>query len=165
MIALEPITSRNVTLFREIRLRALRDTPSAFGSTYAQEVRLTDAEWLHRAERWNGETGVCFLALDGNEGCGIAGSFLDLHDATRAHLISMWTAPKHRRQGVGMMLVSAIAHWARERGAQDLYLMVTSSNDGAMEFYRRLGFSRSGRTEPYPNDEALVEYEMIKALR
>lgn len=165
MIVLEPITSRNVLLFRDVRLRALRDTPSAFGSTYASEAQLSDAEWLQRAERWNGERGIGFLAVDGTGGCGIAGSFLDEHDATKAHLISMWTAPTHRRQGVGTRLIAAIADWAREHGVQRLVLMVTSSNDQAVEFYRRLGFTFTGRTEPYPNDAALLEYEMVKALR
>ncbi|HEX6771793.1 MAG TPA: GNAT family N-acetyltransferase [Acidobacteriaceae bacterium] len=165
MIALEPITSRNVSLFREVRLRALRDSPSAFGSTYAKEAQLTDAEWLERTARWNGDKGIGFLAMDGSAGCGIAGAFLEEQDATQAHLISMWTAPAHRRHGVGRILVNVIADWARERSAQTLRLMVTSSNDAAIEFYARLGFSRTGRTEPYPNDAALVEYEMVKPLQ
>lgn len=151
-------------LFREVRLRALRDSPSAFGSTYAKESALSDAEWLHRAERWDGERGIGFLAVDGGAGCGIAGCFLEEAKASRAHLISMWTAPSHRRQGVGSMLVAAIQDWAREHGADALCLMVTSGNDAAIEFYRRLGFACTGRTAPYPNDPALIEYEMAKPL-
>jgi ribosomal protein S18 acetylase RimI-like enzyme len=42
--------------------------------------------------------------------------------------------------------------------------MVTSRNDAAMRFYERLGFKRTGRTEPYPDDPALVEYEMARPL-
>jgi ribosomal protein S18 acetylase RimI-like enzyme len=165
MITLDPITAQNVPLFREVRLCALRDTPSAFGSTYEKELQLTDADWLERALRWNGEKGIGFLAMDGSVGCGIAGSFLDEDDRTRAHLISMWTAPTHRQQGVGRLLVNEIAIWARLRGADLLRLMVTSSNDAAMLFYERLGFARTGRTEPYPNDARLIEYEMCRALR
>ena len=103
--------------------------------------------------------------MDGDVGCGIAGSFLDEDDRTRAHLISMWTAPTHRQQGVGRLLVNEIAIWARLRGADLLQLMVTSSNDAARLFYQRLGFARTGRTEPYPNDPGLIEYEMARALR
>ena len=164
MIKLDPITVQNVPLFREVRLRALRDTPSAFGSTYEKESQLTDADWLMRALRWNGEKGIGLLAIDGSVGCGIAGSFLDEHDRTRAHLISMWTAPTHRQQGIGRLLVNEIAGWARLRGADLLQLMVTSSNDAAMLFYQRLGFARTGRAEPYPNDPRLIEYEMARPL-
>ena len=42
--------------------------------------------------------------------------------------------------------------------------MVTSSNDAAIRFYERLGFAKTGRVQPYPNDGALVEYEMGKDL-
>jgi ribosomal protein S18 acetylase RimI-like enzyme len=165
MITLDPITSQNVALFREVRLRALKDTPSAFSSTFEQELQLTDADWLERALRWNGEKGIGLLAMDGSVGCGIAGSFLDEDDRTRAHLISMWTAPAHRQQGVGRLLVNEIAGWARQRGADRLLLMVTSSNEAAMIFYERLGFTRTGRTEPYPNDSRMIEYEMSRPLR
>jgi len=33
-----------------------------------------------------------------------------------------------------------------------------------MAFYERLGFIRTGRTEPYPNDPALIEYEMSRPV-
>ena len=165
MIALEPITSKNVSLFREVRLCALRDSPSAFGSTYAREAQFTDAEWLARTERWNGDKGIGYLAIDGSAGCGIAGAFLDEQDATHAHLISMWTAPAHRRHGVGRMLVDAVANWAHTRGAQTLWLMVTSSNDAAIEFYARLGVFPHRSHGTVPNDVALIEYEMVKPLQ
>jgi ribosomal protein S18 acetylase RimI-like enzyme len=164
MVVLEAITTQNVFVFKEVRLRALRDTPSAFGSTYARESQLTDAEWIERAIRWNGERGIGFLAMDDEIACGIAGSFLDPDDATRAHLISMWTAPTHRRHGVGRLLVDEVAAWVRLRGARTLLLMVTSVNEPAMRFYERLGFIRTGRTGPYPNNLNVIEYEMARAI-
>ena len=164
MILIEPIAVHNVAVFKEVRLRALRDTPSAFGSTYARESQLTDAQWIERAIRWNGEKGIGFLAMDDGVACGIAGSFLDEDDATRAQLISMWTASTHRRQGVGRLLVDEVAGWARLRGAHTLQLMVTSVNEPALRFYERLGFTRTGRTGPYPNDLNVIEYEMARAI-
>jgi ribosomal protein S18 acetylase RimI-like enzyme len=164
MITLVPITAQNVAVFKEVRLRALQDTPSAFGSTYARELQLTDAEWLERAARWDGDKGIGYLAMDGVAACGIAGSFLDESNPTQAQLISMWTALEYRQCGIGRLLVEAIADWARGRGASVLQLMVTSSNEPALFFYQRLGFARTGRTEPYPNDPSLIEYEMSRPL-
>jgi ribosomal protein S18 acetylase RimI-like enzyme len=160
LIAIEPITSLNTLLFKTVRLRALQDAPHAFGSTYAREIQFTDTEWVQRVERWNGESGVGFLAMDEDIGCGIAGSFLDQKDATSAHLISMWTAPTHRERGIGRLLVNAVADWARSRDAHILLLMVTSNNERAIRFYERLGFTRTGRIEPYANDPDVIEYEM-----
>jgi len=165
MITIEPITPRNAPLFKDVRLRALQDTPRAFGSTYAEESQLSDADWMNRTLRWNGERGVGFLAIDSAVPCGIAGSFLNEQDRTRAQLISMWTAPAHRRRGVGRLLVNAILDWGRFRHAQTLLLMVTSINEPAIRFYERLGFTRTGRTEPYPNDPTVLEYEMSLAIR
>ena len=164
MIALEPITPQNAMIFKAVRLRALQDTPSAFASTYAKESQLTDADWIKRAVQWNGERSAAFLAMDERTACGIVGSFLDEDDATRAHLGSMWTAPTHRRRGIGRLLVNEVLSWARLHRARTLHLMVTSNNEPAISFYHRLGFTRTGRTEPYPNDPALIEYEMSRPI-
>ena len=164
MIALEPITPQNAMVFKAVRLRALQDMPSAFGSTYAKESQLTDADWIKRALQWNSERSAAFLAMDGQTACGIVGSFLDQDDATRAHLVSMWTAPTHRRRGIGRLLVNEVLGWARLREARTLQLMVTCNNEAAILFYQGLGFIRTGRTEPYPNDPALIEYEMSRPI-
>jgi len=145
MTAIEPITPLNTFLFKAVRLRALQDAPHAFSSTHAKEIQLTDSDWIKRVERWNGESGAGFLAMDEDTACGIAGSFLGENDATRAQLISMWTAPTHRQRGVGRLLVNGILNWARGRNARVLQLMVTSNNEPAIQFYQRLGFAATGR--------------------
>lgn len=159
-VSIERINPHNISLFKDVRLRALQEAPYAFGSTYAREVQFDDAEWARRVERWNGERGVGFVAMDGAAACGIAGSLLDDKDPKRAHLVSMWTAPTHRQLGIGRLLVGAVLDWARSRGLHALLLMVTSNNGSAIRFYERLGFTKTGRTEPYPNDPAVFEYEM-----
>ncbi|HSY70505.1 MAG TPA: GNAT family N-acetyltransferase [Edaphobacter sp.] len=164
MITLEPITPQNASIFKATRLRALQDTPTAFGATYAKESLLTEADWVERAARWNGERLILYLAMKAGDSVGIAGSYLDQEDATRAHLISMWTDPTCRQQGIGRLLVNEIIEWAHRRSALTLQLMVTSCNDSAIAFYKRLGFVLTGRTEPYPNDPALIEYEMSRPI-
>jgi ribosomal protein S18 acetylase RimI-like enzyme len=164
VIVIEPISSKNASLFKDVRLRALQESPGAFGSTYAKELLLADSDWIKRVERWNGEVGAGFLALDEGTPCGIAGSILDQTDATRAQLLSMWTAPTHRQRGIGRLLVDEVMGWAGRRSARTLLLMVTSNNESAIRFYGRLGFTRTGRTEPYPNDPGVVEYEMSRAI-
>ena len=76
----------------------------------------------------------------------------------------MWVAGSHRRLNVGRRLVDAITAWADSRHANALYLMATSDNEPAIAFYQSLGFAMTGRTEPYPNDPALIEYEMSRPL-
>jgi ribosomal protein S18 acetylase RimI-like enzyme len=76
----------------------------------------------------------------------------------------MWTAPTHRRQGIGRILINEILNWAHLRNARSLLLMVTGNNEPAIRFYEQLGFTRTGRTEPYPNDHAIIEYEMSRPI-
>jgi ribosomal protein S18 acetylase RimI-like enzyme len=164
MPSLEQISTENVLAFKTVRLWALEDSPSAFGSTYARESAFPDSEWLTRAARMNGETRIGYLAMESGAAYGIAAGFLDEQDPTRAQLVSMWVAPGYRRTGIGNPLVTAIKDWARSRGERTLLLMVTSCNVEAIEFYERNGFSMTGRTEPYPNDPALTEYEMSASI-
>jgi ribosomal protein S18 acetylase RimI-like enzyme len=160
MITLDPVTPQNAMLFKQVRLQALRDTPKAFSSTYADESRLTDAEWVKRASLRNGEGSIVYLAMDAITPCGIVGGFLDKDDASRAHLVSMWVAPVHRRLGIGRKLVEAIFDWARAQRARSVQLIVTSNNEAAIEFYKRQGFTLTGHTAPYRNDPTLNDLEM-----
>jgi ribosomal protein S18 acetylase RimI-like enzyme len=164
MVRLEPVTPQNALLFKEARLRALQDTPSAFGSTYARESQFTYEFWVTREEQRDPQQSILYMAVDAQAVLGIAGCFIDSNDKTRASLISMWTAPESRQQGIGRILVEEIAAWARQRKANTLQLMVTSSNKPAMLFYQRLGFELTGHTEPYPNDPALTEFQMARPL-
>ncbi|MGH7853000.1 MAG: GNAT family N-acetyltransferase, partial [Candidatus Binatia bacterium] len=96
--------------------------------------------------------------------CGIAGAFLDHGDVTRAHLISMWVAPAHRRLGIASSLVKAITGWAHMHRVGTLRLLVTSSNTPAIKLYERLGFKMTGWTAPHPNDPSLSDCEMSRVI-
>ena len=164
MIAIRKITSVDAVAFKAVRLRALQDAPYAFGSTYEKESQYADSEWQDRVARMNSDRGAGFLAVDNEIECGIVGAFLDQDDVKRAHLVSMWTAPTHRQRGIGRLLVKEVLDWAHGRNAHTVLLMVTSKNEPAIRFYERLGFSKTGRTEPYPNDPAILEYEMSTTI-
>lgn len=164
MIEIKRITPETALVFKQVRLRALEDAPTAFSSTYAKESQLPDEEWEQRAARWGGEGDAIFLAFDGESACGIVGSYVEPERVERAQVISMWVAPRHRRAGVGKALIDAVVEWNRPRGVRELALMVTSVNSSAIVFYERLGFARTGVTGEYPNDATIIEYEMVLAV-
>jgi ribosomal protein S18 acetylase RimI-like enzyme len=165
MPTLEPLSPRLVQEYKTVRLRALKDTPTAFGSTYAKESELSDSDWLRRVDTWNGPGGICYLGMDGAAPCGIIAAYSDRNDPPRTYVASMWVAPTHRRTGLGTMLMDAVKLWAHTRGVTELYLMVTSNNLAAIRFYERCGFTFTGITGPYEHDPALFEYEMVTVLR
>ena len=120
--------------FKAIRLAALLDSPTAFGSTYAREAQLSDADWLNRSKKWNGDNAVGYLAMDSQSPCGIVAAFIDEHTPGKAHVVSMWVGPTHRRSGVGRSLIAAIVAWACTKSVSALHLMVTNCNDGEISF-------------------------------
>lgn len=164
MITIEVVTSENAMVFKGVRLSALRDTPSAFSSTHADESRLTDTEWMKRVAQWSGKQSRTYLAMDAASPCGIVGGFFDQDDSASAHLVSMWVAPAYRRLGIGARLVNAIVDWASAAGARTLRLIVTSNNDGAIEFYQSLGFSITAKIGPYRNDPDFDDLEMVRSI-
>jgi ribosomal protein S18 acetylase RimI-like enzyme len=165
LIAVKRITPESALVFKDVRLRALEESPTAFGSTYAKESQLSDEEWVRRAARWSGEgADAIFLALDGDAACGIVGSYVEEGKPGLTQVISMWVNPAFRRMGVGEKLIDAVVEWNRLRDIREVRLMVTSVNQGAIAFYERIGFRMTGMTGPYPNDPAIVEYEMALML-
>jgi GNAT superfamily N-acetyltransferase len=164
MISIEPLTAHLAAHFKTVRLTALQDAPTAFGSTFAKESQLSNEDWLRRASTWNSGRSVCFIAMDEGAACGIVAGKCDDSRPRQAWLMSMWVASTHRRTGLGSRLVSAVELWARNQGITELRLMAVCTNSTAMRFYERCGFAKTGRTEPYPNDPALFEYEMARPL-
>ena len=164
MISLQLIDPANAAVFKDIRLRALQDSPTAFSAKYADEAKLTDSDWLDRAAQWSKDKSAAYLAIDSGAPVGIAAGILDGNNPLHANLMSMWVAPTHRRLGIGRILVDAIISWARVHNVLHLHLMVTSNNDRAMQFYQRLGFTRTGRSQTYRNDASLLDYEMRRPL-
>jgi GNAT superfamily N-acetyltransferase len=146
---------------REIRLRALADTPLAFGSTHAREAAYPPERWQAWArDSAAGAAQATFLALDGADApVGLAFAVVDADadaDAGLARLYSMWVAPEARGRGAGAALVGAVLDWARTAAARTLRTAVTIGNDPAARLYARAGFRDTGVREPLGHSEAEV---------
>jgi ribosomal protein S18 acetylase RimI-like enzyme len=64
----------------------------------------------------------------------------DVAGIERARVADLAVTEIARRRGVGRALMEAGEAWARHRGFAVLSLDVWSTNDRALEFYRRLGY-------------------------
>lgn len=141
-------------LLRDVRLRALRDAPMAFGSTLAREEGYEPAKW----ERWaagsaGGEQQAIFIA---EPAAGMASGVIDDEDTALAYLYAMWVAPEARGSGAGKALLGAVVAWATERGAERLTTSVTDGNAAAAGLYTAAGFADTGRREPLGHSDAVV---------
>lgn len=143
---------------KETRLRALADSPYAFGSTLAREVRFDDQEWQRRVA--NGNT---FLAWSQGRSVGIVAVVVgDVHD--ERHLVAMWVEADQRGNGAVAKLVEAICEWARADGAAAVTLWVADGNPRARRFYERVGFRSTGERQPMPSAPEVAEERMRMPL-
>jgi GNAT superfamily N-acetyltransferase len=143
---------------RDVRLRALADSPRAFGSTLERERQRTEAEWRQWAGRAQRDDGVMFVAVDGERFVGLAGGYPE-DDPGAVHLVSMWVDPTARRSGTGRALVESVVAWAGERGADVVNLWATDANEPALALYRSCGFAPTGQHQPLPSHPELSESE------
>lgn len=137
-----------------MRLAALRDAPSAFGSSHAAEVERTVEFWDDQVERSAaGRSPGYWLAERDGETVGLVGAFRppDLTD-DRVDLVSMWVAPSGRRRGTGRVLVDAVINWSRDTDAVAVELWVTRGNEPAATLYRSHGFDVTGDVALLPSD-------------
>jgi GNAT superfamily N-acetyltransferase len=104
-------------VYRDLRLRALADSPDAFGGTLAEGIDRPDTEWSNRLAsgadtRWNFPV-VAELA---GEAIGLAWGRIEPSEPEAAHLYQMWVDPRFRRLGAGQMLLRAVIDWAKRCG-------------------------------------------------
>jgi GNAT superfamily N-acetyltransferase len=158
------VTLDDVETYRDVRLRALADSPSSFGSTLQAESDRPHDQWVERVVRSaRGDARTIFLAFDADDCVGLVGAVEDDLGADR-QLVSMWVAPTHRGTGVAVELVEAVLTWARDAGARRIGLWVTRGNDRAQRFYERMGFTVTGDVQPLPSDPCKEEIRMIRQV-
>ena len=146
---------------RDIRLEALRDAPYAFGSTYADQVKLGEAHWRQRIAR--GGTFLAFVPeVSAPEPIGLIGGYPE--EPGVVELVSMFVSPQARGHGVGEALIDAVIGWARARDATSVHLWVTETNKHASRLYERCGFTPTAERQPLPSDPALAEIGMTHPL-
>jgi len=163
---------------RDVRLRALADAPTAFGSTLAREVAFPDDVWHERAAQ--GRTLLARTVLDDgtpDDGTlaggdrspgrvvGVAAVISSHDDPTTAELVSVWVDPGARGTGVAAALLRSADALAAELGARTLALWVTRTNARARRLYGRAGFAPTGETKPLPSDPRLLEVRMVRQTR
>lgn len=74
------------------------------------------------------------------------------HGGGEAELMRLAVTPDERRRGVARALVERGLEKLRRERIQSCHLEVRMDNEGAIAFYRNLGFERSGRRRSYYRD-------------
>lgn len=146
MAQIRPLVPADAAAHRALRLRALREHPEAFTSSYEEEclapLAVTAARLAApRNSFWGAFAGE---ALQGMVGLERETRLKNRHKAT---VVAMYVAPEASGRGLGWRLLEALLAQARAEALESLVLTVTEGNERARLLYGRAGF-RSFGLEP-----------------
>jgi ribosomal protein S18 acetylase RimI-like enzyme len=152
-------------VYKALRLRALEDSPNAFGSTLAMELERTETAWAERLRNAASSGQDCaFLAECEGTPSGLVWAKADPNEPSTVHILQMWVAPNARGHGAGDILLKAAVHWARQYGARFAKLGATCGDTPAVRLYRRAGFLEVGAPEPIRPGSAVLSQNMILVI-
>lgn len=147
-------------LYRDIRLRALAESPGSFTATLADEADRDEQFWRDRMTR-----SYRLLAERGEVPQGIASLGPDEQDPAQGEVFGLYVVPEARSTGVSWRLVEATADLAIQAGYTQLYYWVGTDNARAIGFGKNFGFSTTDRRRPArPSDLHQGEDEIAMVL-
>lgn len=141
MITCRRLGAEDVAIWRPLRQEALRDFPSAFLTSLAEEVARSDAEVAGQLS-----LGCSYAAFDGDTAIGIA-ALLPLRRMQTSHrgeIGAFFVTQSAHGTGAANALMAHLCDVAEEAGIWQLELFVARSNVRARRFYERNGFVSVG---------------------
>ena len=156
------LKAADAAAYRDIRLEALTNEPTAFASDPSLEDGKALEEWAAQLER-----NFSFGVFGDDELVGIASYLTDARQKTRHRgtVVAVYVRPKARGKGASRALFGTLIEDASGR-VQQLHLSVTAGNAAAKRLYEALGFAVYG-TEPralYVEGRYHDEYLMVLRL-
>jgi len=152
--------------FRELRLNALQDSPTAFSQDYEVNLNHPMSHWEERLTF--DEHGIIFFAEHDHHLIGMTGIRRGESPKTRhgAYVWGVFIRPEWRGLHLAEALINLCADWASQRGIVILKLGVMANNVSAIRCYTRIGFTVYG-TDPralYYDGQYYDEYLMSRNL-
>jgi ribosomal-protein-alanine N-acetyltransferase len=106
---------------------------------------------------WADASSEFLVALGDDE---VIGYIATLADGSTGHLLSLAVMPSRRREGIGSLLLNETIAPMKERGLSLIRLEVRATNETALGFYSRHGFTVVNRRRNYyPDGESALVME------
>ena len=134
-------------VYREFRLRGLREHPDAFTSSF-EEFSLQALAVAEKRLAATSSEKLWGAFVDG-EMAGMVGLNHEtrLKNRHKATLVGMYVADEYTGRGIGRALVATLLQDAKASGLELVILTVTDGNRQAFALYEKAGFTAFG-TEP-----------------
>lgn len=131
--------------YRDVRLRALRESPEAFAASVDEEEQLPEELWRERMARSRR-----LLAEEGSDVIGVEslGTTHRTQITGAGELFGLWVQADRRGAGVARRLLEKAATVAREEGLKQLLYWVGTDNGRAVAFASSFGFRPTDSRRP-----------------
>ena len=147
--------------FRAVRIKALTESPEAFGTTLERALQRDLESWRIQLESTvAGNQRNTQLAFAGLDCVGLAALYEKQNIPREGEILMMWVAPRQRGTGIAKGLLENLLDWSRETEFNRVTLAVTESNQRAIQFYKTFGFSEFGGKVEIDTDRNLYGIEM-----
>jgi ribosomal protein S18 acetylase RimI-like enzyme len=165
---IRPLIATDATEYQALRLRGLREWPSAFASSVDEEIATPIAEIANRLQPQN--DGAIFGAFVDVALVGVVGLQRETMRklAHKAYVWGMYVAPDARKLGVGKALLQHTLNHARDvMHVRQVNLGVNASNQAAIALYKSLGFESFGIERDFMLLDGVLhdEIHMVRVLR
>lgn len=141
------LSAQDAIAYQELRLRALRESPTAFAASCEEEKDRTEGDVAPLLAVPEDGSRCVFGTFDGDELVGFVAFVRPRRKKLRhvAEVAGTYVVPESRRQGVGAALLEALLAHARSLdGVRQLRLGVSAGNAAAIRLYEAVGFTRYG---------------------
>jgi len=147
---------------RGVEIRTMRREDSAEVSRILQQSPEA-VSWAERSleESADSATGVALVSESLGE---ITGFVLGRQIGNEAEILNLAILPEKRRRGEGRALLEKALAEFQTRGVRRVFLEVRESNVKAIAFYKKHGFSETGRRKAYYRDPEEAALLMEKQL-
>lgn len=132
--------------YRELRLRALKTDPQAFGQSYEEALNHPEERWRQRLiDAGQGRSWLVFAERNGRL-IGMSGAHQWPEDiaANRAMIIAVFVDESARGQGIGEQLVQLVMDELIAAGLDSAILAVNPVQTAAVRLYEKMGFRVTG---------------------
>ncbi len=154
--------------YRSLRLRALKEDPEAFSSSYATALAQPDEFWQNRLlTALEAQNQWLLFGREGDKLVGMIGAFIPEGSPDIAVVVSVYVPKEERGKGISTRLMEAILKTLAAR--PDLVIArlgVNVTQDAAIRLYRRFGFEEVSRAPSMTGEGRVVDQiEMERRLR
>ncbi len=126
--------------YRDLRFDALNSEPRAFGSSYEEELQLSEEQWRERIKN-------TIFALDDDKLIGMLVSVVERNQKMKhiANIFGVYVKQEYRHQHIGTKLFQyTIAQLQENKAIVKIRLAVNNIQKNAIKLYKKMGFKVVG---------------------